>query len=127
MSEPAETIGGEYNLSNLAYKAVSEMIRNRRLRSGEVIIEAKLADVLGISRTPLREALQLPEGEALVVKTPNRYFVVRNVDLGEYLQSLKTRRCWRRKRRRWPPSIQARSSPIVMSGTAATRARIASW
>lgn len=91
--EPAdapERTGG-YNLSNLAYKAVSEMIRGRRLKGGELIVEAKLADVLGISRTPLREALQRLEGEGLVVKAANRSFMVRNVDLGEYLQSLKVR------------------------------------
>lgn len=91
--EPAdapEQTGG-YNLSNLAYRAVSEMIRGRRLKGGELIVEAKLAEILGISRTPLREALQRLEGEGLVVKAANRSFMVRNVDLGEYLQSLKVR------------------------------------
>lgn len=82
---------GSVNLSNHAYKALSEMIRSRKLRGGEVIIEAKLADTLGVSRTPLREALQRLEGEGLVVKSANRSFMVRTVDLGEYLQSLKVR------------------------------------
>jgi DNA-binding GntR family transcriptional regulator len=86
-SPPAGTV----NLSNLAYNSVSEMIRSRRLKGGEVIIEARLADVLGISRTPLREALQRLEGEGLVVKGSGRSFVVRNVDLREYLHSLKVR------------------------------------
>ncbi|OYX13319.1 MAG: GntR family transcriptional regulator [Rhizobiales bacterium 32-66-8] len=87
--DPART--GGLNLSNLAYSAVSEMIRRRRLRGGEVIVEARLADTLGISRTPLREALQRLEGEGLVVKGTGRSYVVRHVDLGEYLQSLKVR------------------------------------
>ena len=91
--EPAELPEqtGGYNLSNLAYKAVSEMIRGRRIKGGELIVEAKLAEILGISRTPLREALQRLEGEGLVVKAANRSFMVRHVDLGEYLQSLKVR------------------------------------
>jgi DNA-binding GntR family transcriptional regulator len=80
-----------YNLSNLAYKSLSELIRTRRLRGGVPIIEAKLAESLGLSRTPLREALQRLEGEGLVVKTANRSFMVRAVDLAEYLQSLKVR------------------------------------
>lgn len=85
------TASGGVNLSNLAYNAVSEMIRARRLRGGEVVVEARLADILGISRTPLREALQRLEGEGLVLKGGTRSFVVRQVDLKEYLQSLKVR------------------------------------
>ncbi|GGF89830.1 GntR family transcriptional regulator [Azorhizobium oxalatiphilum] len=86
----AGRIGG-LNLSNLAYGSVSEMIRRRRLRGGEVIVEQRLAETLGISRTPLREALQRLEGEGLVVKGTGRSYVVRLVDLKEYLQSLKVR------------------------------------
>lgn len=82
---------GGYNLSNHAYKRLGEMIRTRRLRGGEVIIEAKLAEILGVSRTPLREALQRLEGEGLVVKAANRSFMVRLVDLAEYLHSMKVR------------------------------------
>lgn len=67
------------------------MIRVRRLVGNEVIIEAKLATMLGISRTPLREALQRLEGEGLVRKRSNRSFIVRKVDLAEYLHSLKVR------------------------------------
>jgi DNA-binding GntR family transcriptional regulator len=85
------TSGGGLNLSSLAHKAVSEMIRDRRLKGGETVVEARLADMLGISRTPLREALQRLEGEGLVRKVANRSYVVRLVDLGEYLHSLKVR------------------------------------
>ena len=79
------------NLSNQAHQAISEMIQRRRLRGGEVIVEARLAEVLNISRTPLREALQRLEGEGLVIKGTGRSFMVRHVDLREYLQSLKVR------------------------------------
>jgi DNA-binding GntR family transcriptional regulator len=79
------------SLSDLAYNAVSEMIRWRRLRSGEVVVEARLTEALGISRTPLREALQRLEGEGLLVKQGTRSFVVRQVHMKEYLQSLKVR------------------------------------
>ena len=82
---------GSLNLSNLAYRAVSDMVRDRRLRGGDIIVEQRLAEALGISRTPLREALQRLEGEGLVLKSANRSFVVRQVDLSEYLQSLKVR------------------------------------
>jgi DNA-binding GntR family transcriptional regulator len=67
------------------------MIRWRRLRSGEVVVEARLTEILGISRTPLREALQRLEGEGLLVKQGTRSFMVRQVHMKEYLQSLKVR------------------------------------
>lgn len=86
-----ESGGRSENLSNLAYKSVTELIRGRRLRGGETIVESRLADQLNISRTPLREALQRLEGEGLVVKGNGRSFKVRHVDLGEYLQSLRVR------------------------------------
>jgi DNA-binding GntR family transcriptional regulator len=82
---------GSHSLATLTYKAVTEMIRHRRLRGGDVIVEARLAETLGISRTPLREALQRLEGEGLVRKGDGRNYVVRRVDVGEYLQSLRLR------------------------------------
>ncbi len=95
-SEPAPSpdhlsAGQGVNLSSLAHRAISDMIRDRRLKGGESIIEARLADTLGISRTPLREALQRLEGEGLVRKVANRSYIVRHVDLSEYLHSLKVR------------------------------------
>lgn len=86
---PGRPEGG--NLSALAYRSISDMIKDRRLRGGEMIVEQRLADELGISRTPLREALQRLEGEGLVQKVANRSFIVRHVELKEYLQSLKVR------------------------------------
>jgi DNA-binding GntR family transcriptional regulator len=80
-----------HSLTTLTYRAVSDMIRQRRLRGGDVLVEARLAETLGISRTPLREALQRLEGEGLVRKGDGRNYVVRRVDIGEYLQSLRLR------------------------------------
>ncbi|SCB33464.1 DNA-binding transcriptional regulator, GntR family [Rhizobium multihospitium] len=89
--QDATSTSGQHNLASLAYKAVSDMIRHRRLKGGQVIVEAKLAEALGISRTPLREALQRLEGEGSVRKGDGRNYIVRRVDIGEYLQSLRLR------------------------------------
>ena len=89
--DEAHASGAGINLSNLAYNSISEMIRSRKLRGGDTVVEARLADTLGISRTPLREALQRLEGEGLVVKGNGRSYLVRQVDLREYLHSLKVR------------------------------------
>ena len=91
LAEARPPRGETGSLSLLAYRAIGDMIKDRRLRGGEVIVEQRLADELGISRTPLREALQRLEGEGLVLKVANRSFVVRHVELKEYLQSLKVR------------------------------------
>lgn len=78
-------------LSGQAYEAISTMIEQRKLASGSVIVEQQIADLLGISRTPLRQALQRLEAEGVLVKSANRSFQVRKVELREYLQSLKVR------------------------------------
>lgn len=78
-------------LSEKAYRALSRMIQQRDLPSGTPILEVQLADYLGISRTPLRQALQRLESEGLLRKLESRSYVVRQVELKEYLQSLKVR------------------------------------
>ena len=49
-----------------------------RLRPGDHIVEAALTEQLGVSRTPVREALILLEREGLVVSAPNRGCFVRS-------------------------------------------------
>lgn len=84
-----EQTGG--NLSDRAYESIKSLIVSRKLRGGEVVREIPLAELLGISRTPLREALQRLEGEGLIVKGTGRSYLVRRVDLAEYLQSIRVR------------------------------------
>jgi DNA-binding GntR family transcriptional regulator len=79
------------NLSALAYREIARLIEKKELRSGEVVVEQNLASYLRISRTPVRQALQRLELEGLLVKSSTKSFVVRKVDLKEYLQSLKAR------------------------------------
>jgi DNA-binding GntR family transcriptional regulator len=90
--EPTVTRAPEIaNMSAQAYRAISNKIKNRELRGGDTLVEQRLATQLGVSRTPLREAMQRLEGEGLLLKTANRSYIVRKVDLGEYLQSLRVR------------------------------------
>lgn len=80
------------NASTRAYLAISNMIKDRVLRGGQSVIEQRLADQLGVSRTPLREALQRLEGEGLVRKSANQPYIVRHVDLSDYLHSMHVRK-----------------------------------
>lgn len=59
-------------LGTLAYKKIKEMILAKELMPGQKIVQDKLAESLGISRTPLRTALQMLEGEYLVESVPRR-------------------------------------------------------
>ena len=78
-------------LAERAYIAVLNMIQQRIISSGQQIVELRLAKELGISRTPIRQALRLLEGEGLLQKSGGKSYMVRRVDLREYLQSLKVR------------------------------------
>ena len=53
-------------LSEQVYQVVRGMIVSGRMRPGEAVIEATLAARLGVSRTPVREALKRISDEGLV-------------------------------------------------------------
>src|SRR3546814_16425610 len=57
------------------------MIRSRALASGEWIDETRLTGLLGISRTPLREALKVLATEGLVRLEPRRGCFVNELSL----------------------------------------------
>jgi DNA-binding GntR family transcriptional regulator len=60
-----------------AYEALRAEIVDGRLQPGQRLRTAALAERLGFSRTPIREALVLLEGEGLVKLEPRRGAVVR--------------------------------------------------
>jgi len=57
--------------------ALREAILTGEYRPGERLVQDELAESLGISRIPLREALRRLEGEGLVIISPNRGAIVR--------------------------------------------------
>ena len=78
---------GHPPLSRTASAAATDVIREAivdgRLVPGQRLKEVQLANELGISRTPIREALLLLQAEGLVEATPNRGSTVRAYDVGE--------------------------------------------
>jgi len=70
-----------------ASMAATELIRNAilegRLEPGQRLKEEELARELGISRTPVREALLMLQAEDLVVAAPNRGATVRVHDAND--------------------------------------------
>ncbi|RDV29140.1 GntR family transcriptional regulator [Alteromonas aestuariivivens] len=58
------------SLSQRAYEELREKILNNELKPGRFFLEKELAELLGISRTPLKEALVKLENEGLIKVQP---------------------------------------------------------
>lgn len=64
---PVSNGGGHQEpLGDSAYRAIKGLILEREVRPGQQLVEAKLAERLGMSRTPIRAALSRLEQEGLV-------------------------------------------------------------
>ena len=75
------------NASAAATELIRAAILDGRLTPGQRLKEEELARELGISRTPVREALLILQAEGLVDAAPNRGAVVRALD-GDDLEDL---------------------------------------
>lgn len=62
------------------YRQLREEIVGGRLAPGATLVEAKVSEELGVSRTPVREALRLLEQDGLVEAIPNKCSVVVGID-----------------------------------------------
>lgn len=69
--------------ASVATEVIREAILDGRLAPGQRLKEIQLANELGISRTPIREALLLLQAEGLVEASPNRGSTVRAYDVRE--------------------------------------------
>lgn len=73
--------GAPYSLRQKAYDALKTLILTGQIRPSERLSESRLAERLGVSRTPLREALMKLEEEGLVVGQRNIGYVVTDLDV----------------------------------------------
>jgi DNA-binding GntR family transcriptional regulator len=65
---PLTPVSNPVSLEKLAYDAIKAAILTFQLRPGDSLVEADLGRQLGISKTPVRDALSRLEKEGLVVK-----------------------------------------------------------
>ncbi|WP_377267131.1 GntR family transcriptional regulator [Peterkaempfera sp. SMS 1(5)a] len=61
-------------------EAIKHAILTGELTPGQALVEADLAEQLGVSKTPVREALKTLAGSGLVVMSPYKGAAVREVD-----------------------------------------------
>lgn len=78
--------------SDRAYRTLLDEIQSGRLGPGTVLGEVEQAARLGVSRTPLREALGRLAGDGLVVQQSPRVTVVSDVDAGDIRELFEVRR-----------------------------------
>lgn len=73
-------------LGKQAYNRIKALIISKELLPGQKIVQEKLAEQLGISRTPLRSGLQMLEAESLIEAIPRRGFIVKQFSDREVLE-----------------------------------------
>jgi DNA-binding GntR family transcriptional regulator len=71
------------NLKEKVYSTIKKRILKFELKPGEKIFETEIANDLGVSRTPLREALNKLEQEGLIKTLPNKGYFVSNISATE--------------------------------------------
>ena len=69
------------NRQSQAYEYLYNAIITNTLRPGYPIVEKEISNILGISRTPIREALKQLESEGLVRRFSGKGTFVAGVDL----------------------------------------------
>lgn len=82
----------ETRLSAEAYNRILGHIMSGKLAAGTVIQEKLLSEELELSRTPMRDALLLLEGEGLLVREGRRVLRVMSMDITRYMENLAIRR-----------------------------------
>lgn len=129
ITEDLDSSDGQ-KLSVVAYAALLDMILRGAIVAGEMVTERQIAGRLGISRTPVREAVRRLEGEGTLERQRGGALVVRPYSLEEFLHALAVRRLLegeaaRLAAGRLPPEVLAaarertdRLRAMGMSGTA---------
>lgn len=78
--------------ADIAYDAIESMLSTLAIAPGTPVVEAEIAALTGLGRTPVREALLRMVTSGLIVQQPRRGLLVSNIDLAEHLDVIQTRR-----------------------------------
>ena len=103
-------------LREVVCESLREAIRRGILKPGERVMEIQLAEELGVSRTPVREAIRKLELEGYVVMMPRRGTYVANMSIRDIMKSLRSARHLSRCRMVWQLSISRTRSWSICNG-----------
>jgi DNA-binding GntR family transcriptional regulator len=82
MERSERPVGSKHvSLAQQAYAALKRDIISCKLRPGEVVVESELAVAYGMSKTPIREALNLLRNEGFVQVLPRRGTLIKPIDV----------------------------------------------
>lgn len=81
----------DFSLADKAYMALHDAILHLKLEPGEPLVEQKLAAALGISKTPIRQALHRLEQTGLIKATPGKGYAVAPLTLRDAREILEIR------------------------------------
>ena len=73
----------ERNLNNRVYQQIKQMMLNYEISPGQRLIFSDLAEKLGVSRTPVNNALSLLAKEGFLDFTPNQGYTVHQINREE--------------------------------------------
>lgn len=79
-------------LRELVFEALRDAIINGQLRPGERLMEVQVAEALGVSRTPVREAIRMLEREGLVLMMPRKGAYVSDISVKDIASVFEIRR-----------------------------------
>src|ERR687894_286250 len=90
-STPSLTLGSTAGSRNgsrgeFVYKALLQAIRTGQIKPGDRIREEDVAQSLGVSRTPVREALQQLQARRLIEMAPGRGIVVVELNVQQVME-----------------------------------------
>ncbi|MDO5715494.1 MAG: GntR family transcriptional regulator [Tissierellia bacterium] len=71
------------SLSHRVHQKLKQKILNNELLPGDKLIEMEIANDLGVSRTPVREALSKLEEEGLAKNFPRKSYIVSKISMKE--------------------------------------------
>ena len=80
------------NLTNQVYQSLKKQIINNEVLPNTYLDEKHLCETLGVSRTPVREALARLEQDGLVVSIPRRGVMVSELSLSTILELIHIRK-----------------------------------
>jgi len=76
-----ENDGSTGSLQERVFAQIQDDILNGKYQPGDSLIESRLSQELGVSRTPVREALKQLELKGLVKSTPNKGTIVTGITI----------------------------------------------